>query len=266
MYGDLSGIQQDTQPASTSAAAPGNVLAPAVAEKDLIKQEDAPAAQHVDVEGRDPVAVPATDRGNTPQVEEPEEGPPEALAVEDAFARIAEVVGKQSDSPKDVVLAVSSLASQVDAYRTSTAAQHQQHMAQHIQVCRAFVWYELRAYQSTVFACASCTRVATLVQIADLMATVLKARREAAEAKLEMNPSIVELRKMHCDPAIAREFELLKAENKKLQQEASRLREQDVANKFEVRSQVYFRLFNVLLAKGTFSHPCPALVAGSLTR
>ena len=151
LYGDLSGILQDTQPASTSAAAPGNVLAPVVAEKDLIQQEDAPAAQHVDVEGRDPVTVPATDRGNTPQVEEPEAGPPEALAVEDAFARIAEVVGKQSDSPKDVVLAVSSLASQVDAYRTSTAAQHQQHMAQQIQVCRAFVWYELRAYQSTVY-------------------------------------------------------------------------------------------------------------------
>jgi hypothetical protein len=70
------------------------------------------------------------------------------------------------------------------------------------------------------------------------MATVLKARREAAEAKVEAHPSIIELRKMHCDPAIAREFELLKAENKKLQQEASKLRETEVAHKFEVRSQV----------------------------
>lgn len=78
------------------------------------------------------------------------------------------------------------------------------------------------------------------VQISDLMATVLRARREAAEAKAEAHPSIVELRKMHCDPAIAREFELLKAENKKLQQEASRLRELDIGGKFEVRTTVRY--------------------------
>lgn len=74
------------------------------------------------------------------------------------------------------------------------------------------------------------------------MATVLKARKEAAEAKVDSHPSIIELRKMHCDPAIAREFELLKAENKKLQQEASRLRELDMGNKFEVRAPVRYSI------------------------
>jgi hypothetical protein len=73
------------------------------------------------------------------------------------------------------------------------------------------------------------------------MAEVLRARREAATAKAESHPSLVHLRTMNCDPAVAREFELLRAENKKLQQEAAKLREQLVANKFEVRSQVGVR-------------------------
>ena len=82
------------------------------------------------------------------------------------------------------------------------------------------------------------------------MATVLRARREAAEAKAEAHPSIIELRKMHCDPAIAREFELLKAENTKLQQEASRLRELDIGGNFEVRTTV----------RCLFPYPCPGTI------
>jgi hypothetical protein len=77
------------------------------------------------------------------------------------------------------------------------------------------------------------------------MATVLKARREAAEAKVEAHPSIIELKKMHCDPAIAREFTLLKMENKKLQEEVSRLRGEHVANNFEVRAAVQDLLLHI---------------------
>jgi hypothetical protein len=71
------------------------------------------------------------------------------------------------------------------------------------------------------------------------MAAVLKARREAAEAIAEAHSNIIELKKMHCDPAIAREVTLLKTENKKLQEEVSRLRGDHVANNFEVRTAVH---------------------------
>ena len=132
LYGDLSGLQQDAQPANATAAG-ADTLVPSTAPKEEPNQPTETIAQPPD--RQDPVAAPGGERQGTPEVGAPEdEGLPEDLSAADAFSKIAEAVGKSSESPRDVVLAVAALASQADANKRRTTEQHQQHIAQQIQV------------------------------------------------------------------------------------------------------------------------------------
>jgi hypothetical protein len=63
-----------------------------------------------------------------------EQDVPEDISTHEAFNRVATVVGKQSSSPRDVVLTVSSLVSQAHAHRGRATEQHQQQILLKIQV------------------------------------------------------------------------------------------------------------------------------------
>jgi hypothetical protein len=62
------------------------------------------------------------------------------------------------------------------------------------------------------------------MQIANLMVELTDVRRQLAEAAAAAQPNTLHLAAMHCDPAVAKEFELLRGENSKLNQENSSLR------------------------------------------
>lgn len=130
LYGDLSGIQQDTKPAK-AAAARVDTLGPSAAPNEDLTQLNETAAQPPDLQ--DIGVAPGGERPSTPEAGAPE-GLPADLSAADALSKIAEAVGKTLGSPRDVVLAVATLASQADAWKRRTTEQHQQHIAQQMQV------------------------------------------------------------------------------------------------------------------------------------
>lgn len=161
LYGDLSGLKQDTQAANTATAARVDSLAPPTAPKDVAKQPDESAAQNSDLQALDLGIAPGGERTATPEAGAPEEGLPEDLSVEDAFSRIAVAVSKKSESPRDVVLAVSALASQADAYKRRTTEQHQQHIAQQIQVHHSPLTEHMYVCRTCRRWCKACVQIVT---------------------------------------------------------------------------------------------------------
>lgn len=77
-----------------------------------------------------------------------------------------------------------------------------------------------------------------MLQIANLATEVVELRQRLADAMAASQPAAIHLTSLHCDPAIAREFEYLKSENVKLNQANSQLRSSVAAVQFKPTDDV----------------------------
>eukprot|EP00892_Ulva_mutabilis_P009161 jgi/Ulvmu1/6617/UM003_0254.1 len=163
---------------------------PAAIAAEPVSQAPEPAAEDPPQEERPDEAVALA--AETAAVKA-EEDIPEDVSVESAFAQIAEAVGLKDAAPREVLAGFSDM-----------TAKAQQQSVQTIQD--------------------RSRRIADQVQIANLATEVLELRRRLADSVVATQPAAIHLTSMHCDPAIAREFEYLKSENAKLIQSNSQLR------------------------------------------
>jgi hypothetical protein len=148
LYGDLPGTQLDTQPASTATATLAGALAASTEQTGVLQQPDEATLSNFEAQSLDLVLSPGETA--SPEAEAIEGELAEELSIEDAFWRIADIVGKKLASPRDVVMSVSAIISQAEGYRRRTTEQHQQHMAQQIQVLPSLLHTSTCLYERQV--------------------------------------------------------------------------------------------------------------------
>jgi hypothetical protein len=76
------------------------------------------------------------------------------------------------------------------------------------------------------------------VQVANMATDMLGYQDKLAEAAAASQPHVLHLRTLHTDPAVAKEFLMLRDDNRKLQKENVALRSQVEALEFKVGDQV----------------------------
>lgn len=119
---------------------------------------------------------------------------PADMTIEQAWDSIAGMLSATGDSPAAIMRALHAKLDSVQQLQSSLATERKLQIKQH-------------------------------VQIANMAAEVFKLRQQLVEVEAAAQPDVVQLKSLLCDPAVAREFALMREDNVRLQAELQRCKD-----------------------------------------